>query len=320
MSGATPWGSSPDVLDGDRRSVHATVNPVPKQSPARCRHGFRDRLDHQSFHCAVVRRHGGAGRGGDGRSRVQISAAPGVKMPEFDGTPIKLLDLATYTSGLPRMPSQFQTERQEQSLYRLHGRAALRFSVQSQVRLQAGHALRIRQSRLRPAGPCRSAARRHELRGACHLAHLRATRHGDTRITLTHSMQAARWRSGHDASLAPVPNWDFPALAGAGALRSTANDLLKFLQMCLDPGDTPLAAALEDDAWPSAVHGPIERDVALRLVRLLAVMTTKLLWKDGGTGGYATFIGYSTKTAAKPHPALQCGRLCRQYRAWARIW
>jgi len=35
---------------------------------------------------------------------------------------------------------------------------------------------------------------------------------------------------GHNDRMAPVPNWDLPALAGAGALRSTANDLLNFLE------------------------------------------------------------------------------------------
>ena len=33
-----------------------------------------------------------------------------VKMPDFYGTPITLLDLATYTSGLPRMPSNFEPD------------------------------------------------------------------------------------------------------------------------------------------------------------------------------------------------------------------
>src|SRR5438105_15552679 len=30
-----------------------------------------------------------------------------IRMPDFEGAPITLLDLATYTSGLPRMPSNF---------------------------------------------------------------------------------------------------------------------------------------------------------------------------------------------------------------------
>ena len=64
-----------------------------------------------------------------------------VRMPEFEGAPITLLDLATYTSGLPRMPSNFAPKDLEQSLHRLHGRAALRLPVEPQARLQAGQAL-----------------------------------------------------------------------------------------------------------------------------------------------------------------------------------
>ena len=41
--------------------------------------------------------------------------------------------------------------------------------------------------------------------------------------------QKARLAAGHSATLEPVPNWDLPTLAGAGALRSSTNDLLTFL-------------------------------------------------------------------------------------------
>ena len=47
-----------------------------------------------------------------------------------------------------------------------------------------------------------------------------------TRITLTPELQA-RLATGHNAAGQAVKNWDFQALAGAGALRSTANDLLR---------------------------------------------------------------------------------------------
>ncbi len=47
---------------------------------------------------------------------------------------------------------------------------------------------------------------------------------------------------GHNSALSEVPNWDIPAMAGAGALRSTVNDLLTFLEanLTLDP-HSPLA-------------------------------------------------------------------------------
>ena len=42
---------------------------------------------------------------------------------------------------------------------------------------------------------------------------------------------------GHDDNGKPAKNWDFDALAGAGAIRSTANDMLRYLKanMGLDP-------------------------------------------------------------------------------------
>jgi D-alanyl-D-alanine-carboxypeptidase/D-alanyl-D-alanine-endopeptidase len=56
----------------------------------------------------------------------------------------------------------------------------------------------------------------------------------NTRITLTPEMKA-RLATGHKETprtsenpygLTSVPNWDIPTLSGAGALRSTANDML----------------------------------------------------------------------------------------------
>ncbi len=77
----------------------------------------------------------------------------------------------------------------------------------------------------------------------------------DTRITLTPEMKA-RLAVGHDQGLESVENWDLPTLAGAGALRSTANDLLKFLAANL--GYTKVAAGACDgrNANCSETHGP----------------------------------------------------------------
>ena len=76
----------------------------------------------------------------------------------------------------------------------------------------------------------------------------------NTRITLTPDMKA-RIAVGHKESprtsdnpygLTPVPNWDIPTLSGAGALRSTANDMLTFLAAYLGYVKTPLADAMAD--------------------------------------------------------------------------
>lgn len=65
----------------------------------------------------------------------------------------------------------------------------------------------------------------------------------DTVMQLSEEQQQ-RLIPGHSEGEA-VPNWDFQALAGAGAFRSTMADMLRFLQANLDPASTPLAKTIE---------------------------------------------------------------------------
>ncbi|MCK1512583.1 serine hydrolase [Bradyrhizobium sp. 190] len=216
-----------------------------------------------------------------------------VKMPDFEGAPITLMDLATYTSGLPRMPSNFAPKD--------WANPYIDYTAGRLYDYLSNHKLGFK-----PGTHYEYANLGFGLLG--HILELRAGRSyeelvvsricaplgmDDTRITLKSSMRQ-RLAQGHSAGLAPVSNWDYSAFAGAGAFRSTANDLLKFLQMCLDPTDTPVGAALKmtlSERRPRAE----ERDVALGWFVSLR-FGDELIWKSGGTGGYATFIGYSTKT------------------------
>lgn len=83
---------------------------------------------------------------------------------------------------------------------------------------------------------------------------------GDTTVTLSPDLRR-RLAHGHDAEGRPVPNWDLSeAFAGAGALRSTANDLLTFLAAVLGYQDSPLKAAMEAQlAFPMRVAEEAER-------------------------------------------------------------
>jgi serine-type D-Ala-D-Ala carboxypeptidase/endopeptidase len=217
----------------------------------------------------------------------------GVRMPDFEGAPITLLDLATYTSGLPRMPSNFEpndwsnpyidytAERLYDYLsnHKLGFRPGTHFEYSNLGFGLLGHILE------RCAGQSYEDLVVSRICGPLGM--------DDTRITLTNSMKQ-RLAQGHSAELVPVSNWDFLALAGAGAFRSTANDLLKFLQMCLDPSVTPLAAALKMTLAERRPRAE-ERDVALGWF-VSSQFGDELIWKSGGTGGYAVLMGYSTKT------------------------
>ena len=296
MSGAKRSGLVAAFLDGDRRSVFTSwAIRLRERPPARWRHGVRNRLDHQSVHGAVVCRHGAAGRSGAGRSCGEISsrrredAGFRRRADHLAGSGDVHVGPAADAVAISRRKI-LDNPYIDYTAERLYD-----YLVEPPTRLQAGHALRIRQSRFRPAWPCARAACRQELRGTRRVAHLRAARHGrHPHHAFTNSMQQ-RLARGHNAGLAPVANWDFPALAGAGALRSTANDLLKFLHMCLDPRERAGRRGAEDGAGRAPSEGRRERRGA-RAGSSPRGSATRWSGRSGATGGYATFIGYSTKT------------------------
>ncbi len=110
-----------------------------------------------------------------------------------------------------------------------------------------------------------------------------------TRIRLG-SEEKARLAAGHDDHLAPAPSSDFGVLAAAGGLRSSANDLLKFLSAFLGYTKTPLApamAAMLDIRKPTTQPGLVN---ALGW-EISTPDALEIVWKDGATTGYTTFLG-----------------------------
>jgi serine-type D-Ala-D-Ala carboxypeptidase/endopeptidase len=73
----------------------------------------------------------------------------------------------------------------------------------------------------------------------------------------------AKLAVGHSQTLEPVANWDLPTLAGAGALRSSTNDLLTFLAAILGYTNTPLAPAMAAMTTVLRPTGVPELEVAL---------------------------------------------------------
>jgi CubicO group peptidase (beta-lactamase class C family) len=97
---------------------------------------------------------------------------------------------------------------------------------------------------------------------------------------------------GHDEAGKVVANWDIPGLAGAGALRSTVNDMLKYLVANVEPARSPLAPAIEMAHVKR--HGTDNPNLNLGLA--WHILTTpsgaNITWHNGGTGGYRTFTGF----------------------------
>jgi serine-type D-Ala-D-Ala carboxypeptidase/endopeptidase len=98
---------------------------------------------------------------------------------------------------------------------------------------------------------------------------------------------------GHDETGKAAKNWDFDVLAGAGAIRSTANDMLRYLKANMGIDPSPLADAMKLAQQPRSDMGSGSTAKSMRIG--LAWMTTGkgIVWHSGGTGGYRSFIGFT---------------------------
>jgi CubicO group peptidase (beta-lactamase class C family) len=216
-----------------------------------------------------------------------------VKVPERNGRKITLADLSTQSSGLPRMPNNFTPKDPDnpyadytvQQMYDFLSGYKLTRDVGSQYEYSnlgvglLGHVLSLR------AGMSYEALVRSRI---CDPLGLK-----DTRVTLTPEMKT-RLAVGHSGGLQAVENWDIPALAGAGALRSTANDMLTFLAANLGFVKTPLAQDMADEVSVRRSAGAPDMEIAYAW-HIQTKDGNSIVWHNGGTGGYRAYMGYDPK-------------------------
>jgi D-alanyl-D-alanine-carboxypeptidase/D-alanyl-D-alanine-endopeptidase len=87
----------------------------------------------------------------------------------------------------------------------------------------------------------------------------------------------------------PTPPWTFAALAGAGALRSTATDLIAFARACINPPDGTVGEAL--DLSKRKRHGGPFPGGGVGLGWMLVDRKGhQAAWHNGGTYGSSSFL------------------------------
>jgi D-alanyl-D-alanine-carboxypeptidase/D-alanyl-D-alanine-endopeptidase len=212
-----------------------------------------------------------------------------VRMPVRNGKAITLGSLAEQNSGLPRMPTNFSPT-DPANPYADYTVAQM-YDFLSHYELTRDPGVQFEYSNLGVGllGQLLSLATGQpyeKLERERVWNPLRMTR---TAIDLTPEMQA-HMAVGHDERGNVTENWDIPALAGAGAIRSTAEDMLKFAEANLHPERGPLERAM---AFAQRVRAPTDvpaMAIGLNWLTLSANADT-IVWHNGGTGGFRTFIG-----------------------------
>jgi serine-type D-Ala-D-Ala carboxypeptidase/endopeptidase len=213
-----------------------------------------------------------------------------VKTPTRNGKAVSLLSLATHTSGLPRLPDNLDPKDVSNpyadytvgQLYAFLSNYQLTRDIGAQYEYSnlgaglLGHILSMK------------AGTSYEMLIKSRIA--QPLQMNDTSIQLTPKQQV-RFAKGHNALGKPVSYWDLPTLAGAGALRSTTNDLLKFLAANLQLTSTPLNATLQKTHLIQ--HSTETPNVKIAIGwHVLNHNGTEIIMHDGGTGGFRSFIGF----------------------------
>lgn len=216
---------------------------------------------------------------------VQALLPDDVKIPQRGQSPITLGNLVAHRSGLPRMPTNFgpkdptnpyadytvermyaflnnwQPARPPDESYEYSNLGFGLLGHALALRAKSDYETLIAERLLQPLGM------------------------KDTSISFSES-QRARLAIGHDGDGNAVANWDIPTFAGAGALRSTVDDMVKFVAAGLGLTETALKPAFELSRTPSGKMND-HNDVGLGW---MINRHSKAVWHNGQTGGYHSYL------------------------------
>jgi CubicO group peptidase (beta-lactamase class C family) len=219
---------------------------------------------------------------------LQQHVPKAVTVPTRNGSVIKLLNLANHTSSLPRLPGNFApanpnnpyADYSEKHLYDFLSSYTLLRDIGSDYEYSnygmglLGHVLAAKRGVSYEQLMINTIAKPLDLK--------------NTRITLTPEMKENLALGYAGGALAE--NWDLTSLAGAGAIRSTAEDMMRYVQANMGLVKSNLYPAMQ------LAHKNSREAEAKPMVGLgWHIMTAndqEIIWHNGGTGGYRSFIGF----------------------------
>lgn len=227
---------------------------------------------------------------------------PGVRPRHASARRITLRQLATHTSGLPRIPADLVPD----ALLHPHVNSYARYDTERLL-----HAFARTRPRFRPGSRWRYSNFGAALLGSA-LAHAAGAtpaeypavleQHVLRPLGLADTGLSARPSDavGHRADgKTPAVPADMAAFSPAGSVRSTPADLLTYLEALLSPGSGALPTPLRDVQVPLLRFGRLHRDVRTPAWIQHPAPGGPLLFHAGATFGQQSFLGF--------HPATGTG-------------
>jgi len=222
----------------------------------------------------------------------ELLAAGTVAKPP--GVEIDLLDLATHRSGLPKMAriarradrTDPEADYSAADLFAFMSTQGVAEKGRRQFQFSnLGYSL-LAEALAQRAGKTYPELLESEITGPFGLH--------DTVVGLS-AEQPARFIQGHNWENRTVNGWQMDGQAGAGGIRSTASDMLTYLDAQLHPAsfatDATLARAIEQT---HQLHGDVERGLEIGLAWFYDD-NEKIFWSGGETEGYSAYAFFDPK-------------------------
>jgi len=216
------------------------------------------------------------------------------KLPRKDDRDIRLRDLVTQTSGLPRLPPGFAPKDPADpyadfdvaALYRALARTDPARAPGAGYEYSNFGFMWLSELLGRRAGSDFASLARARVFAPLGMK--------DTAVRLPPEAMA-RLAPGHDAARRVVPPWSFaPELAGVGGVRATTNDMVKLAQALAGRAPGPLEAAIERSR-ERLYTSPRGQSLAYAW-NLIARPAGTVYWHNGGTGGFRAMLVFSRET------------------------
>ncbi|MEM7086937.1 MAG: serine hydrolase [Bacteroidota bacterium] len=219
---------------------------------------------------------------------LQSLLPEGVTAPTRNGESIKLFHLSNHTSSLPRLPDNMTMSNPANPYADYSERQLYDFLNGYELTRDIGSEYEYSNYAVGLLGYVLAAKRKLTYEELMVEVIAKPLGMENTRVAFTPQMKK-NLAMGHSGGI-EVENWDLPTVAGAGAIRSSAVDMLKYLAANMGLKKSNLYPAMQlshknsRSENTSSIVGlgwhTMERD------------GMEIIWHNGGTGGYRTFSGF----------------------------
>lgn len=220
-----------------------------------------------------------------------------IQIPESFKNKIKLWHLVTHTSGFPRLPSDFfqKTDFNSDNPYVNYDTTDLYNYLSTFTVYKAGKKASYSNLGMGLLGHILETCKHDSYENLIRKYICEPMNMHNTVITLRDSNDYKKMAKGYNSGK-EVFNWDFDVFAGAGALKSNLEDMLLFLNENINPQSSDSMNSAIQKTHEKLIKFSHDNDIATCWLIRKFKHKRNIIWHDGGTGGFRSFIGFDPQT------------------------